>query len=504
VSDTEVQSAASWPFILPGSGRDAISQAVAQVDPMVFREYDLRGRVDVTSGPIPSMNEGVASRIGKAFGTLLSARGLQKVVVGFDSRSYSQRLANAVMTGLLSTGTDVINLGLSTTPIVYYAQHALGGLPAITVTASHNPNGWAGMKLGYGPSSTLGPAEVAELKTVVDEGTFSQGSGRYSERSVTEMYIDELVARVPFRRAVKVVIDGGNSISGPVAELVIRKAGHQVTVINRELDWDFPNHEPDPEALEARRQISKAVRDTKSDIGLSFDGDGDRLGVTDEKGEVIWPDRVLALLAADTLSRHPGSQIVFDVKCSRLVPDVITAHGGIPIMWMTGHSHIKSKMKEIGAPFAGERSGHFFDAADYYGFDDGLYAGMRLLQILSGGQESISDLVRSFGSYISSPAMQAACPDDRKYDVVEEFATYAEGLGASELIRINGVRAEFDDGWILVRASSNLPALVILAEADSEPRLRQFYEMLRRGLVDSGLVGPEWENDPWQVTEGQQ
>jgi len=445
------------------------------------------------------MNEGVASRLGKAFGTLLLNRGLGDIVVGFDSRSYSQRLANSLTTGLLSTGVNVTNLGLTTTPIVYFAQHFLGGLPGVSVTASHNPNGWAGMKLGYGPSSTLGPDDVAELKAMVDGGKFVSGSGHYIERSVTQAYIDELVARVPSTRPLSVVIDGGNSISGPVAELAIRKLGHKLTIINRDLDWDFPNHEPDPETVEARRQVREAVLQSKADIGLSFDGDGDRLGVTDELGEVVWSDRILALFAADTLSRHPGSQIVFDVKCSRLVPEVISSHGGVPVMWMTGHSHIKNKMKEIAAPFAGERSGHFFDSADYYGFDDGLYAALRLLRILSVAAPSVSQLVNDLGSYVSSPAMQASCPDNQKYEVVEKFAQYAEGLGASELVRINGVRAEFDDGWILVRASSNLPALVILAEANDEKRLAEFYRMLRRGLVDSGLVGSNWENDPWSV-----
>lgn len=487
----------AWPFPLPGSGRDAVSQLVSPVDPSIFREYDVRGRVDSATSPLPSIHEGVANRIGKAFGTLLRDRGGDHVAVGFDSRSYSLRLANALVTGLLSTGTDVTHIGLATTPLVYFAQHELGGLAGVCITASHNPNGWAGMKLGYAPSSTLGPDEMAELQGVVERGVFATGLGRYAERSVTGVYIDDLVSRIPVRRPLRVVVDGGNSVSGPLGEIAIRRAGHEVIAINRELDWDFPNHEPDPESMDARQQIRDAVIGSEADIGLSFDGDGDRLGVTDEEGHVVWSDRVLAVLAADTLSRNPGAQVVFDVKCSRLVSEAISAHGGIPVMWKTGHSHIKSKMRELGAPFAGERSGHFFDGADYLGYDDGLYAAMRLLQVLGAEDRPASEVFRSLGSYVSTPTMQAACTDDRKYEVVEDFSDYAESLGAKEIIRINGVRAEFPDGWILVRASSNLPALVIMAEASTEERLREFYQLLRTGLVDSGLVGSHWENDPW-------
>jgi len=491
------ESVSGWPFELPRSGRDAVSHAINPLDATLFREYDVRGKTTAVDGEPGPMNEFSANRIGRAFGTLMSQRGVTRVAVGFDSRSYSESLANALIAGLLSTGADVTQLGLATTPLVYFAQHFLGGTAGVSVTASHNPNGWAGLKLSFEPSVTLGPIEVAELHELADSRRFVSGSGRYSERSITKDYTDFLGDKLRTASPLTVVLDGGNSISGPLAELALVAAGHNVTVINRELDWTFPNHEPDPETMLARAQISEAVRATKADVGISLDGDGDRLGITDDEGQIVWSDRVLALMAQDTLSRHPGAQIVFDVKCSRVVPQTIEAAGGVPLMWKTGHSHIKTKMREVGAPFAGERSGHFFDAGDYYGYDDAIYAALRFLAIMGERQGAVSEVMAGFPVYHGTPTMQAACADETKYDVVERFAEYAEALGATELVRINGVRAEFEDGWLLVRASSNLPSLVIVAEAETEERLRELYALLRKGLADQPDVSSEWENDPY-------
>jgi phosphomannomutase / phosphoglucomutase len=491
-----------WPFELPRSGRDAISFAVGDVDSTLFREYDVRGTIQyVPPDSSYPLNEFVANRIGRAFGTFLAGRDVGSVVVGFDARSYSEPIANALVLGLLSTGARVTLLGLTTTPTVYFAQHHLGGVAGVSVTASHNPNGWAGFKLSDRPSVTLGPKEIEQVHTLVDNRAFATGEGAYAEHSVTAEYASYLATLLKPSRPLKVVLDGGNSIAGPIGEMALVQCGHEVVTINRELDWTFPNHEPDPETVEAREQIQRAVLAEGADIGISLDGDGDRLGVTDRQGNIVWSDRVLAILARDALSRHPGAPIVFDVKCSRAVADVIRAAGGEPVMWMTGHSHIKSKMREISAPFAGERSGHFFDAGDYYGYDDAIYSALRFLKIVADSGRTVDELVAEMPHYESSPTMQADCADRVKYRVVDEFAEYAQSLGARELVRINGVRAEFDDGWLLVRASSNLPALVMVAEAQSKERLDELYRVLREGLDRFDEVDRDWSNDPW-ATKG--
>ncbi len=491
-------SESDWPFLLPRSGRDGISMARDLLDESVFREYDVRGRVAVSLPQGNGLNEFVVGRIARAFGTALEARGVQRVVIGYDSRSYSEALAHALAVGLLSTGRDVTSIGLATTPMLYFAQHQLGGLAGVMVTASHNPNGWAGLKLSYAPSTTLGPAEIAELAELTKRRAFATGSGSYLEESITERYVDYLANAWPASRPLKVVLDGANSIAGPIAQLALERAGHEVTAINLDLDWTFPNHEPDPENMAARAQIQRAILDNSADCGISLDGDGDRLGVTDDQGNIVWSDSVLAILASDVLKRYPGAPIVYDVKCSRAVSDVILERGGQPVMWSTGHSHIKAKMHELGAPFAGERSGHFFNACDYYGFDDAVYSSLWFLNLISASGKTVSENVAALPRYFGTPTMQAECSDAEKYQVIEKFADYAESIGAEELIRVNGVRAEFKDGWILARASSNLPALVLVAEATHADGLHRLYSLLREGLDSFPEVAKNWDNDPFQ------
>jgi phosphomannomutase len=488
----------TWPYPLPSSGNDAVAMATRPLAGSLFREYDIRGRVRFAP-PTPELpiDEFSVKRIGRAFGTSLRATGFTHVVVGFDGRSYSEPLANAVILGLLSTGIDVTNIGLATTPMVYFAQHHLGGTAGVAVTASHNPNGWAGLKLAHAPSLTLGPEGIRELADIAASGRVARGSGRLTERSVTDAYVAELAKRLPAPGPATVVVDGGNSVAGPIAEMALSQAGYTVFPINRELDWTFPNHEPDPESVAARAQIQRAVLQRRADCGLSFDGDGDRLGVTDERGGIVWADTLLAVLARDALTRHPGAPIVFDVKCSRAVPETILAAGGVPVMWKTGHSHIKNKLREIGSPFGGERSGHFFDSGDYYGFDDAVYAALRLMRVATEAGLSMCELRDSLPRYSIGPTMHAHCPDERKYDVVEEFAARVATLGAREVVRINGARVEFDDGWVLVRASSNIPALVVVAEADTDERLHDMYRIAKDVLDSIADVDPSWENDPW-------
>ncbi len=488
---------AVWPYPLPGSGRDAVTHLTTPPPAGVFRSYDVRGR---TAGPMDHdpalLTPFSANVLGRAFGTRLAAQAIDTVVVGHDSRAYAPVLAGALIEGLLSTGRRVIALGLATTPMVYFAQHHLGVPAGVAVTASHNPNGWAGFKLSDEPSTTFGPDEIADLRALAQQGRFARGSGTYVEHSVTRAYVDRLAATTPARHPLRVVVDGGNSISGPVAVAAFAAAGHEVVPLNLELDWTFPNHEPDPELLEARTQLAAAVRDHGADLGVALDGDGDRLGVTDELGETVYADRVVALLARDVLARHPGARIVYDVKCSRLVGDVVRAAGGVPVMGPTGHSHIKREMRRLGAPFAGERSGHLFDAVDHLGFDDAVHAGLRLAHVLGAAGTSLSALVDGLPHYLSSPTMQAACPDEVKDRVVAEVAE--ELLARSEpeqVVRVDGLRAEFADGWLLVRASTNLPGLVLLCEGRDEAALQRTYRLLREVLDERPEVDPVWQND---------
>ena len=492
-----IEPSPGWPYPLSGSGRDAVSALTAPPPADIFREYDVRGLVDAPHDFDPArITPFTANRLGRAFGTYLHERDIDQVVVGHDSRAYASVLTSALVEGLLSTGREVIALGLATTPLVYFAQAHLGVDGAVAVTASHNPNGWGGFKLSEGSPTTLGPDEVTELKRLADLGRFHRAAGRYVERSVTADYIGHLAAGNPAPAPLEVVVDGANSISGVLARAAFEEAGYRVTAINEPLDWSFPNHEPDPELVEGRRQLAAAVVDGGATLGLALDGDGDRLGVTDSDGATVWADRVLALLALDVIERVPGATIVYDVKCSRLVAEVVRDAGGQPVMWRTGHSHVKTKMRELGAPFAGERSGHFFNAVDHFGFDDAIHAGLRLADLCARRGRPLADLVAELPRYETSPTISAPCADADKYAVVDRFLEEAVArTEPEEAITINGARLEFADGWLLVRASSNLPALVIVCEGRTTDALHRQYRLVRGILDGFDEVDPIWEND---------
>ncbi len=492
-----IEPSPSWPHPLPGSGRDAVSALTASPPAHIFREYDVRGLVDAPHGYDASrITPFTAEVLGRAFGTLLHAHDVRQVVVGHDSRAYAPVLTAALVQGLLATGREVVAIGSATTPLVYFAQHHLDVTGAVAVTASHNPNGWGGFKLSTAPSTTLGPEGITELHAIADAGRFRRGVGAYVERSVTADYVEHLAATNPAPAPLRLVVDGANSISGVLAQQTLAAAGYRATAINEELDWSFPNHEPDPELVAGRQQLAEAVLATGADVGLALDGDGDRLGVTDERGRTVWADRVLALLALDVLERHPGATIVYDVKCSRLVAEVVRANGGDPVMAKTGHSHVKAKMRELGAPFAGERSGHFFNAVDHLGFDDAIHAALRLAALRARRGEPISSLVGDLPHYESSPTIQAPCADEAKYAVVERFREEAVARAdPSEVVTINGVRLEFEDGWSLVRASSNVPGLVVVCEGRTTAALHRHYRLVREILDSFPEVDPVWEND---------
>ncbi len=455
----------------------------------MFREYDIRGRVTDEE-----LNATSAEWIGRGFGTFLARRGIDDMVVGYDCRFGSVEIKDGLVAGLRATGRNVIMVGMCLTPMMYWSQYRFEVRGGAMVTGSHNPKGWNGLKLAAGLSSTLVADEIRELYDLIAREDFERGRGDYSEVTIFDDYAVDLTSRVRVVRPLKVVIDTGNGTAGAFAPRVFRDAGLTVVEQFTELDPDFPNHEPDPARTDTVEALGKRVRAEGADLGLAFDGDGDRFGVVDEKGDVIWPDRYLILLSRQVLERAPGGKIVFDVKCSQALEDDIRAHGGKPIMWRTGHSHIKAKLQEEKAVLAGEMSGHVFFVENYYGFDDGIYAALRFVEYVSGRREPLSTIMAGTPSYLSTPAISVKCADEVKYGVVEKLVADLK-RDFDRVIDINGARVVFDDGWGLVRASSNLPELVLRFEAKTPERLAEIKQTFRRYLERYPEIDRHWENE---------
>jgi phosphomannomutase/phosphoglucomutase len=403
-------------------------------------------------------------------------------------------IKDGLVKGLRSTGRNVIMIGMCLTPMMYWSQYRFKVKGGAMITGSHNPKGWNGLKLGAGFSSTLVASEIQELYDIIAREDFVAGHGDYTEATIIDDYQNDLVSRVKIKRPLKMVIDTGNGTAGAFAPRIFRAAGVEVIEQFTELDPDFPNHEPDPARTDTVEFLGKRVLKEHADLGMAFDGDGDRFGVVDEKGQVIWPDRYMILLARQVLERQPGGKIVFDVKCTQALEDDIRAHGGVPIMWKTGHSHIKAKLHEEQAALAGEMSGHVFFVENYYGFDDGIYSGLRFAEYVSSRSETLSQIMAGTPSYISTPAIQVKCADEVKYQVVEKLTAELK-RDFKRVIDINGARVAFDDGWGLVRASSNLPELVLRFEARTPERLQEIKETFRRYLAKYPEADPHWENE---------
>jgi phosphomannomutase/phosphoglucomutase len=455
----------------------------------MFREYDIRGRVNDDE-----LNAKSAEWIGRGFGTFLARKDVEHMVVGYDSRFGSVEIKDGLVKGLRASGRNVIMIGMCLTPMMYWSQYRFKVKGGAMITGSHNPKGWNGLKLGAGFSSTLVANEITELYDIIAREDFVDGHGDYTEASIIDDYQHDLVSRVKVKRPLKMVIDTGNGTAGAFAPRIFRAAGLDVIEQFTDLDPDFPNHEPDPARTDTVEILGKRVREEGADLGMAFDGDGDRFGVVDEKGDVIWPDRYMILLARQVLERVPGGKIVFDVKCTQALEDDIRAHGGMPIMWKTGHSHIKAKLHEEKAALAGEMSGHVFFVENYYGFDDGIYSGLRFVEYVAARNESLSKIMEGTPSYISTPAIQVKCADEVKYQVVEKLTAELK-RDFKRVIDINGARVAFDDGWGLVRASSNLPELVLRFEARTPERLQEIKDTFRRYLAKYPEVDPHWENE---------
>jgi len=458
----------------------------------MFREYDLRGRVSEQE-----LNVESARSIAHAFAIMLKSRNITDVAVGYDNRRTSVEFKNAAVLGLLSAGCNVIDIGLTLSPVLYFAQHHYRCSGGLMITASHNPDDWSGMKMSHGLSQTLGPAEMKELYSLVASGEQVRESGRYQSRNVRAAYIERLTEGVQLARPLKVVVECGNGGAGVFAYEILQRIGCMTFQLYCDPDTSYPNYFPNPSDLKARKRLREMVTHPyiQADIGLGFDGDGDRIGVQDERGRDVWSDVMLIFLARQMLEQKPGASIIFDVKCTQALIDEIEAHGGKAVMWKTGHSHIKAKLHELNAELAGERSGHIFYNHGYYGYDDALYAAVRLLEYLAGQDKSFSGLLETVPQYVTSPEIAAPCADEIKYRVVEQLVEEFKKEFGERVIDINGARVEFDDGWGLVRASSNLPELVIIFEAKSEERVREIRSLFREKILRHPEVSPQWQND---------
>ncbi len=462
----------------------------------LFREYDVRGRVpEIFPDATDELSDAGMRHLGQAFGTLAKERGRSSVVLGYDLRTYSERLGRCFGEGIAAAGLEVIDIGCCLTPTLYFAQIHLKIEAGAMITASHNPQGWSGMKLATEYVTTLGSADIQRLKAIADDGPLATGKGRVRKMDVREAYLKDLSSRVKPVKKLKVVLDCGNGTASYFAVDAYRRAGFEVVPLFCEPDPLFPNHFPNPSETKNRLAVRKKVLETGADLGLSFDGDGDRLGVDDEKGQGVNADLVLMLLARQVLSRVPRSNIVFDVKCSQALIEDITAHGGTPVMWKTGHSHIKSKMKEVSAPIAGERSGHIFLKEGFHGFDDGIFAGLRLAEYVAGTGKPLSRLLAEAPHYVTSPEIHVDCGDLVKYGVVDQLTAELKKDYPGQVIDINGARVQFDGGWGLVRASSNLPELVLVFEGKTPEIMTRIKDDFRRRLARHPEAGKTWHNE---------
>ena len=443
------------------------------MNPEVFREYDVRGVVD------RDLNPDFARELGRSIGAYALRGEVRTMTVGRDCRLSSETYLNAVAEGIRSTGIDVIDIGLCATSMLYYSIRYLKTDGGVMITGSHNPPDFNGFKVCIGPDTIYGD-QIQELRKIMEKGEYPSGNGKISTNDVTQSYQDYLVGNVTVRPGLKVVVDAGNGVGGLFALPVFKRLGCEITDIYCDPDGRFPNHHPDPTIPENLRELIALVTEKKADVGIAYDGDADRIGAVTDEGKILWGDELLLLFSRFILAENPGAAIIGEVKCSQKLYDDIAAHGGRPIMWKAGHSLIKGKMKEEKALLAGEMSGHLFFADRYFGYDDAIYASVRLLEILSSSGRKLSDILADVPVTFSTPEIRVACPDDIKFQVVEDAKAHFRK--DFDIIDIDGVRIPFADGWGLIRASNTQPVLVLRFEATTEERLTAI-----RRLVEAAL-----------------
>ncbi len=447
----------------------------------IFRQYDVRGIVgrDLTAE--------TAYALGRAYAAYLAKqKATGAVAIGRDNRPSGEMLRDGLVLGVTESGVDVIDVGIVPTPLLYWSLHHLDVVGGIQVTGSHNPPEYNGFKLSLGTASIHGD-EILELYRLALAGPFRSGKGTVRREAIIDGYVDDIVARTcPIARKLKVVVDCGNGVGAVVAPKLFDRLDLTWSGLFCQSDGRFPNHHPDPTVVENLHDLIKAVRDEGADLGVAFDGDADRIGVVDQRGEIVWGDHVLILYARDVLARTGGGQsIIFDVKCSQALPDAIAKAGGVPVMWKTGHSLIKDKMAQLHAPVAGEMSGHMFFTEGFYGHDDALYGAARLIRILAASGTSLSGMLANVPKFVSTPELRVDVEESRKFQIVDDAIRHFREL--REVIDVDGARVLFGDGWGLIRASNTQPVLVLRYEARSEERLQAIRSEMERWLRAQGV-----------------
>ncbi|PID61080.1 MAG: phosphomannomutase/phosphoglucomutase [Gammaproteobacteria bacterium] len=448
------------------------------ISPDIFRAYDIRGIVT------DALTPAVVEQIGHAFGTECHERGVASVAVARDGRLSGPDLIEALSNGIAKAGVDVIDIGMVPTPVLYFATRHLDTSTGIMVTGSHNPPEYNGLKMVLEGDALFGDG-ITALHTRLVEGRLHAADvpGGQSREDILDDYINRILGDVKLRRTMRIAYDCGNGVAGAAAPQLFEGLDTEAVGLYTTVDGTFPNHHPDPAKLENLQDLIRKVKEDKLEIGLAFDGDGDRVGVVDDKGNVIWPDRQMVLFARDVLERNPGARIIYDVKCSKVLPEAISEAGGEPEMWKTGHSFIKARIKETGALLGGEMSGHLFFKERWYGFDDALYAAARLLEILSATDRPASEIFAAIPDTVNTPEISIKLDrDGAQHEFVEKFTKNADFDGA-RLTTIDGVRADYDDGFGLVRASNTSPSLVIRFEADDQAALERIQNAFRKVIT---------------------
>ena len=467
-----------------GAEESVVEVPTVDVPQSIFRAYDIRGVVGETLTPE------IVQQIGLSIGSEAAKRGQKTLCVGYDGRLSSPELSEALIRGLIATGRDVINVGCVPTPVLYFATHQLNTGSGVMITGSHNPANYNGFKMMLG-GDTLAGDDIQKVydRIILQDFDLDQSAGQVRQQEIGRDYLDTILNDIAVAAPLKVVVDAGNGVAGELGPALIEELGCEVIPLHCEIDGTFPNHHPDPGKPENLQDLIRKVEEEGADLGIAFDGDGDRVGVVTNKGKIIWPDRLLMLFAKDVVSRNPGADVIFDVKCSRRLNGLISGYGGRPIMWKTGHSLIKAKMKETGALLAGEMSGHMFFKERWYGFDDGLYSAARLLEILGIDERSSEEVFESFPEDASTPEININVTDESKFALVEKLTAQGDFEGGN-ISTIDGIRVDYQDGWGLCRASNTTPVLVLRFEADDEAALSRIQQVFREQLL---MVEPELE-----------
>ncbi len=447
------------------------------INPSIFREYDIRGIADT------DLNDENAELLGLGLGTYYRSNNQNTVVIGGDVRLSTPRIMGIFIKSLQATGCNIIDIGTVPTPVLYFSLFHYNIPNGIMVTASHNPKEFNGCKVCANKTAIYGE-EIQKIKKIIEENKFLKGKGNYEKRDIISDYIEYLLSRVDIKKGLNIIVDTGNGTCGPIMERILQKIDAKFEILFKEPDGNFPNHLPDPTVEKYITTLIEKMKSKKFEVGIGVDGDGDRIGVIDENGNIIWGDILLAIFAEKIIRNQPGAKIIFEVKCSKGLIERIEELGGEPIMYRTGHSLIKAKMKKENSPLAGEMSGHIFFADRYFGYDDAIYASLRLLEILSDGKK-LSELAKKVPKYFSTPEIRVDTSDDKKFLIVEKLKS--EFKEKYKVIDIDGVRVDFGDGWGLVRASNTQPVLVLRFEAKTESRLNEIKNLFLSSLEKIGL-----------------